>query len=61
MKQPKVKTGFIPAAQGFFSDRLAGRMRGGFVRVLGQVGVQVIVASTRDTKIGCVETLEEAL
>jgi L-fucose isomerase-like protein len=57
----KVKIGFIPANRGFFSDALAAKMRGETVKVLKDVGAQVVVPSPKDTKVGCVESLEEAL
>jgi len=56
----KVKIGFIPANRGFFSDALAAKMRGQFIQVLKDAGAQVVVPSTKDTKVGCVESLDEA-
>jgi len=53
----KVKIGFIPANRGFFSDALAAKMRGETVKVLKDVGAQVVVPSPKDTKVGCVESL----
>jgi len=57
----KAKIGFIPANRGFFSDRLAAKMRAGFVKALRAAGATVVVPSAKDTKVGCVETLEEAV
>ena len=61
MKQEKVKIGFIPANRGVFSSKLAAKMRGQTVRVLKSVGIEVIVPSEKDTRVGCVGTLEEAV
>jgi L-fucose isomerase-like protein len=61
MKQKKVKLGFIPANRGFFSDALAARMRRETIGVLKAAGVDVVVPTERDTKVGCVESLDEAL
>jgi len=61
MLSKKLRIGFIPANRGFFSDALAARMRKGFLDVLRRIGAQVVVPSTRDTKVGCVESLDEAL
>jgi len=61
IEQRKVRIGFIPANRGFFSDELAARMRGQTVDVLEAVGVEVIVPSGSDTKVGCVETLDDAI
>jgi len=56
----KMKIGLIPANRGFFSDKLAARMRSGFIKTLKAAGATVVVPSTSQTKVGCVETLEEA-
>jgi L-fucose isomerase-like protein len=61
MLAKKVKIGFIPANRGFFSDALAAKMRGQTIEVLKDIGAQVVVPSPKDTKVGCVESLEEAL
>ncbi|MHC4715739.1 MAG: L-fucose/L-arabinose isomerase family protein [Planctomycetota bacterium] len=61
IRPSKTKIGFIPANRGFFSDKLAAKMRGGFVKTLKAAGATVVVPSTKDTKVGCVETLEEAV
>jgi len=60
MAARKTRLGFIPANRGFFSDELAAKMRRGFIDTLRGAGAEVVVPSTRDTKIGCVETLDEA-
>ena len=59
--QRKVKIGFIPANRGFFSDALAAKMRGQTVDVLESIGVRVVVPSETDTKVGCIETLDDAI
>jgi len=61
VKQKKVKLGFIPANRGFFSDKLAAKMRNETVKVLRAAGADVVVPSTNDTKVGCVESLDEAI
>jgi L-fucose isomerase-like protein len=61
IRAPKTKIGFIPANRGFFSDKLAAKMRGATIKTLRAAGAQVVVPSTQDTKVGCVETLDEAL
>ena len=61
VKQKKVKLGFIPANRGFFSDELAAKMRGQTIKVLRAAGANVVMPSNKDTKVGCVETLEEAI
>ncbi len=57
----KVKLGFIPANRGFFSDKLATQMRGETITALKAAGADVIVPSPKDTKVGCVETPQEAM
>jgi L-fucose isomerase-like protein len=61
MLSKKVKLGFIPANRGFFSDKLAAKMRGDTIKVLKDLGAKVVVPSTKDTKVGCVESREEAV
>jgi L-fucose isomerase-like protein len=61
VKQKKVKIGFIPANRGFFSDVLAAKMRKETLAVLKEIGAEVVAPSTQDTKVGCVESLDEAL
>ena len=60
MAQKKVTIGFIPANRGFFSDKLAAQMRRDTIQTLRAAGAQVVVPSEKDTKVGCVESLEEA-
>jgi len=61
VKLAKVKLGFIPANRGFFSDKLAAKMRNETIKVLRAAGVEVVVPSPADTKVGCVESLGEAI
>jgi L-fucose isomerase-like protein len=61
VKLRKVKIGFIPANRGFFSDKLAAKMRNETIKVLKSIGVEVVVPSPADTKVGCVESLDEAI
>ncbi|MFO0829151.1 MAG: L-fucose/L-arabinose isomerase family protein [Phycisphaerales bacterium] len=55
-----IKLGFIPANRGFFSSELAASMREETIRTMRDVGIEVVVPSTSDTKVGCVETRAEA-
>jgi L-fucose isomerase-like protein len=55
-----MKIGLIPANRGFFSDELAVKMRNATVLAMEKVGLEVIVPDSSLTKLGCVETLEEA-
>ncbi len=57
----KVKLGFVPANRGFFSDKLAARMRSETIKALRAAGAEVIAPLPKDTKVGCVETREEAV
>ena len=61
IEQKPVKIGFIPANRGFFSDALAARMRGQTLDALDAVGVETVVPSESDTKVGTVETLDDAI
>ncbi len=56
----RVKIGYIPANRGFFSSELAAKMRNETLEVLAKLGVDVVVPSPGQTKVGCVETREEA-
>ena len=56
-----VKLGLIPANRDFFSDELARQMRAETIAALEQAGVGVVVPSEEQTKIGCVETWDEAM
>ncbi len=55
-----VKLGFIPSNRGFFSKELAAKMRDQTIAVLRSMGVEVVVPDASQTKVGCVETREEA-
>ncbi len=59
LKQAKI--GFVPANRGFFSDELAAKMRQDTIEVLEAAGAEVVVPSTEETKVGCVESLDEAV
>ena len=61
MLKKKVKLGFIPANRGFFSDKLASEMRGDTIKVLRAAGAAVVAPSPQQTKVGCVESIEEAI
>jgi len=56
-----MKIGLIPANRGFFSDVLAAKMRTETIAAMQKAGIEVIVPSEDMTKIGCVETYDEAL
>ncbi|MBS3733496.1 MAG: L-fucose/L-arabinose isomerase family protein [Phycisphaerae bacterium] len=61
MIEPRpVTIGFIPANRGFFSDELAARMRQGTIDTLQAAGARVVCPSPEQTKVGCVETVDEA-
>ncbi|MBN1343611.1 MAG: L-fucose/L-arabinose isomerase family protein [Phycisphaerae bacterium] len=60
MLTKKVKLGLIPANRGFFSDKLAAKMRGQTIKALEAGGAEVVAPDTSMTKVGCVETLDEA-
>jgi L-fucose isomerase-like protein len=60
-KAKKVKLGFIPANRGFFSDELAAESRQAVIDALRAAGVSVVVPAKKDTKVGCVESREEAI
>lgn len=54
------KLGFIPANRGFFSKELAKKMRDETVAAMKRLGIQVVVPDESATKVGCVETRQEA-
>ena len=56
----QMKIGLIPANRGFFSDELAVKMRNETVAAMQKVGIEVIVPDDNLTKLGCIETYEEA-
>jgi L-fucose isomerase-like protein len=55
-----VTLGFVPANRGSFSDELAAKMRGQTIDVMEKQGVEVVVPDVDQTKVGCVETRQEA-
>ncbi len=55
-----VKIGFIPANRGFFSKELAAKMRDETVKAMEALGITVVVPDAAATKVGCVETRQEA-
>ena len=55
-----MKIGLIPANRGFFSDELAAKMRAQTITAMEKAGLEVIVPDENLTKLGCVETYEEA-
>jgi len=54
------KIGLIPANRGFFSDELAVQMRNETVAAMQKAGLEIIVPDENLTKLGCVETYDEA-
>ncbi len=56
----KVTLGFIPANRGFFSAQLAAKMRKQTIEAMEKVGINVIVPGEQETKVGCVENIQEA-
>jgi len=56
----KIRLGFVPANRGSFSDELAFKMRNATVQAMQQAGIDVVVPSPEQTKVGCVETRKEA-
>ncbi len=56
----KFKIGFIPANRGFFSKELAAKMRDLTIQAVRARGIEVVVPDPSATKVGCVETREEA-
>ena len=55
-----LKLGFVPANRGFFSATLAKKMRDQAIDAMNKLGVDVVVPSPQETKVGCVETRHEA-
>jgi len=55
-----MKIGLIPANRGFFSDKLAAEMRTETIAAMKKAGLEVVVPDEALTKLGCVETREEA-
>lgn len=60
VKLPPTKLGFVPANRGFFSSELAAKMRGQAIDAMQQLGVEVVVPSDAQTKVGCVKDRQEA-
>ncbi|HPP51422.1 MAG TPA: hypothetical protein PK777_00620 [Thermoguttaceae bacterium] len=56
----KMRIGFIPAHRGFFSPQLAASMRAETIQALERQGVEVVVPTPDQTKVGCVENRREA-
>ena len=56
----RMKIGLIPANRRFFSDELAVKMRNETIAAMQEAGLEVIVPDENLTKLGCVETYEEA-
>lgn len=55
-----MKIGLIPANRGFFSDELAAQMRRETIQAMEKAGIEVVVPDEQLTKLGCVETYDEA-
>jgi len=60
IQSEKVRLGFIAANRGSFSDDLAFKMRSATVEAMERAGIEVVVPSPQETKVGCVETRKEA-
>ncbi|MCS7305898.1 MAG: L-fucose/L-arabinose isomerase family protein [Thermoguttaceae bacterium] len=60
VRNGKIRIGFLPAHRGFFSPELASSMRAETIRALEHHGVEVVVPSPEQTKVGCVENRREA-
>ena len=58
--QTKVTLGFVPANRGFFSPRLAAKMRQQTLDAMNALGIEVVVPDEQQTKVGCVENIREA-
>jgi len=58
--QDSVTLGFIPANRGFFSPDLAAKMRQETIDAMTKLGVEVVVPSPDETKVGCVQDRREA-
>lgn len=56
----KTRLGFIPANRGFFSAELAAAMRAETIEAIRKQGLEVVVPSPDQTKVGCVENRQEA-
>jgi len=60
MLNKRITLGLIPANRAFFSDKLAAQMRGQAIKAIKAAGARVIVPDATMTKVGCVESLDEA-
>jgi len=60
MNLKKIKLGFVPANRGFFSSALAAKMRGQAIDAMSALGIEVVVPSPEQTKVGCVMSIAEA-
>ncbi len=60
MLEKRITLGLIPANRAFFSDKLAADMRAKTIKAIKAAGADVVVPDATMTKVGCVETLEEA-
>ena len=58
--QDKIALGFVPANRGFFSAELAAKMRGQAIQAMQELGIDVVVPDTDQTKVGCVQNRQEA-
>ena len=56
----QIALGFLPANRGFFSKELARSMRDATVEAMVRAGIRVVVPDAAQTKVGCVETRQEA-
>jgi L-fucose isomerase-like protein len=56
----KIALGFVPANRGFFSAELAAKMRQQTIDAIRRLGLDVVVPSPEQTKVGCVENRQEA-
>jgi L-fucose isomerase-like protein len=56
----EIKIGFIPANRGFFSKELAAKMRDETLAAMRKLGIKAVVPDAAATKVGCVETRQEA-
>lgn len=55
-----ITLGFIPSSRGFFSKDLARAMRQETIDAAARLGVRLVVPREDQTKVGCVETRQEA-
>ncbi len=60
MKNSSVKIGFIPTNRGFFDAKLASQMRREVIEAIKPMGIELVVPNEEQTKMGCVETIQDA-